>query len=156
VAGTYDYADDWALFELQYDFTVGSLTPMSLFLGADSDYASIGANVRSVGYPGYTYDTAFSCVLNQNLSPMLQTNIDITGVLSKHLRYKGDGSKGQSGSALIFCPANDPASCEGVSDPGKIIAVNASFAENIPPLFIDRLVGPKAADFASEALLVLP
>ncbi|MBA2321727.1 MAG: hypothetical protein H0V89_11290 [Deltaproteobacteria bacterium] len=77
-------------------------------------------------------------------------NNEVTATASDNLRFKGDFSGGQSGGPIYYCPDGDDTVC-GSGDLGFVVAVAAGFSG-----YYNRVMGPRASNFRSWAIGIMP
>ena len=146
--GGTDYADDWAIIELEETWVSAGETAietMDLSYALDDKLDGL-TRLHNLAYPIFhpTCDEAPDARLihNEEFEP-------IARIQNRKLRLKIDGVPGQSGSPIYYCPVGDDNYC-GNGERGKVIAVMAGWND-----VWNRFVGPKAADFRGEALAII-
>jgi hypothetical protein len=140
-AGT-DFDDDWALIKLESSFNGPD---MDLSNAGDSTLQSVGPNFHNLGYPAFApicLDTDWETVFH---SP----DNEVTAFQNVRLRWKGDGSPGQSGGALYYCPEGDVSVC-GSGETGFVVSVWAGWNS-----VYDRWVGPRVSEWDDEAITIM-
>ncbi|MCB9698108.1 MAG: trypsin-like serine protease [Alphaproteobacteria bacterium] len=145
-----DFGDDWELYELRTAFTT-SWDEMDMWDGDDDSFEDIGPKVHQSGYPAHTLDSNDNCVLNLHLDLHHLSNGEVTSTSTKRVKLKADGSPGDSGGPIYFCPDSIPDACEGV-EKGEIVAVHAGKSDTLTN---DRIVGAKASHFHDEAVAII-
>lgn len=137
--GGTDFADDWAIIELDSSWSAG-YEDMDMSSAGDGTLDALD-KVHNLGFTSFfplCQDTGLKLLHNVEAEP-------IAAVLNKKLRFKIDGTPGHSGGPLYYCPEGDNNICGG-GEKGFVIAVFAGWntANN-------RFVGPKSEFFFDTA-----
>jgi len=144
--GGTDFGDDWAVIELESSWaTAGFSSPGRMKLSsAGNDTLRDLTSIHNLAFPGFVPGcTAVSLpptVLIHN-----EENQRISGVTSKRIKMKIDGTPGHSGSPIYYCPDGDNNVC-GPGETGYVIAVFAGWNS-----VANRWIGPKVAAFRDAA-----
>jgi hypothetical protein len=137
-----DFDDDWAIIELSGAWTT---TAKNMVMSAALD-DTIGSltGVHNLGFPMFapTCGGAYGDTLHHNheMEP-------VASITTKLLKLKIDGSPGQSGGPVYYCPDGDDDEC-AAGDSGYVLAVFAGWQ----PL-TNRYVGPKVPHFRAAAVV---
>jgi len=138
--GGTDFADDWAIIELQSSWSSG-YEDMDMSSAPDSTLSGLD-RVQNLAFPWF-----FPLCLD-SWGAQLTHNTEfepIASIHNKKLRFKIDGTPGHSGSPLYYCPEGDNNICGG-GEKGFVIGVFAGWNTTN-----NRFVGPKSAHFFDDA-----
>jgi hypothetical protein len=143
--GGTDFADDWAILELSNTWSQSGTPDMDLSAASDTRLGNL-TRVHNLSFPGWArycnWANASTLYFNRESEP-------IAGITNKKIKLKIDGSPGQSGSPLYYCPSGDDNVCSG-SETGYVFGVMAGWNS-----LSKRFVGPKVPFFRSEAIAFL-
>ena len=137
-----DPDDDFVILRLSSAFT-NSPGDMDFSDANDATLNAVGENFHDLGFPRF-----FPGCTPVSLGSLILTHAsdyDLTYKGSQSLRWTGDGSLGQSGSPVYFCPTGDDTVC-ATSDKGVVVAVFAGWNG-----FWQRFVGPRVSHFRDWA-----
>lgn len=142
-----DFADDWAVIELNSTWlNAGFSTAETMGLSAASD--GVLANLtrtRNLSFPQFTGGGL--CTNQNNTTLHFNNEVEpIAAIYNRKLRMKLDGSPGQSGSPVYYCPSGNDNECLSGQD-GFVIAVFSGFNP-----VVNRFVGPKIPEHRTVIL----
>jgi hypothetical protein len=142
--GGTDFGDDWAIIELAGTWW-SRAEDMDMSSAGDGTISAL-TNVQNLGFPGFAPNCS-----NANGSTLFHNREmePVAGITTKKLKLKIDGSPGQSGSPLYYCPTGDNNRCLS-GEKGFVIGVFAGWNS-----VSDRFVGPKVANFRAAATVFL-
>lgn len=143
-----DFDDDWAIITLS-----GAFSTRSLRMSGMSDERMLDlSRTRSFGYPSQRRDGSPSgCTETMTRLQSVEESESPTSTTTKKVRHRLDGTKGQSGSPIYYCPHLEDSLCdEHPRETGFVYGVHAGWNPAS-----QRVVGPKVPNFRAAALAII-